>query len=459
MPVCDGRQMLQEIEARELDCEILVLSEYSDFEYMHQAIHAHVADYLLKPIDSEQLNDLLRNAALRLDEKRRLNHVSRDPLSKIFVSAASEGRPGAYEEICRKYATGFAKTALQVCSIQFCADSKSYPVILQKVNLLIKDAPFPTRVLPYSESCAIFCLFSSFSLPNSAGTAHRYQDWLRKFLQQCRKELDMDVRAGICNSEEHIIALRERIRDSMAALLFLHNGRGDFIRFESVMRTTYSNDEVPIGDHPLTELLSCGKDNREKLYQVVLQSILKSEYVYLPAVRKSLVNFTLALERCARRAGHAVNITSLLGENYIDRINKLEWLPEIEVFLRTVLDETFQQMLSKRSLETDGVVSEVLRTVETRNMDDLSLLNFSNQYHFNYIYLSRKFKERTGDTFTDYLLRIRMSKARELIEQGGFSEKEAAPLVGYSNPYYFISSYRKCFHSDDKERQEPDGKL
>ena len=77
-------------------------------------------------------------------------------------------------------------------------------------------------------------------------------------------------------------------------------------------------------------------------------------------------------------------------------------------------------------------------------------ISFAQEYHINYIYLSRKFKELTGETFTNYLMQIRMDKARQLIEQDGFSEKAAAPLVGYSNPYYFISSYRKYFGLEEQ---------
>ena len=60
MPACDGSSLLRQIEELSLNCKILVLSEFSDFTYMRQAIHAKVFDYLLKPIDSDQLNDALQ---------------------------------------------------------------------------------------------------------------------------------------------------------------------------------------------------------------------------------------------------------------------------------------------------------------------------------------------------------------------------------------------------------------
>lgn len=87
MPECDGRQLLREIEKRALNCEILVLSEYTDFSYMQQAIHAHVFDYLLKPVDPEHLNALLAQVKEKIE--RRSN--SGDALSALLGAAALTG--------------------------------------------------------------------------------------------------------------------------------------------------------------------------------------------------------------------------------------------------------------------------------------------------------------------------------------------------------------------------------
>ena len=86
-------------------------------------------------------------------------------------------------------------------------------------------------------------------------------------------------------------------------------------------------------------------------------------------------------------------------------------------------------------------------------MEELSLIAFAQEYHINYIYLSRKFKEMTGETFTDALMRVRMEKARQLIERDGFSERDTAPLVGYTNPYYFTGCYRKYFGLEDGKNE------
>ena len=85
-------------------------------------------------------------------------------------------------------------------------------------------------------------------------------------------------------------------------------------------------------------------------------------------------------------------------------------------------------------------------------MDEISLMQISQRYHINYVHLSRRFKEHTGKTFTEYLLQVRMHKARQLMQTYGYSLKQTAPLVGYSNPYYFISSYKRYFEQETEEQ-------
>lgn len=131
----------------------------------------------------------------------------------------------------------------------------------------------------------------------------------------------------------------------------------------------------------------------------------------------------------------------------------MEWPSELNALLEEITDKTFAALADQETSSTEGVLRRVLFAVQTRYMGDLSLLSFAQEYHINYIYLSRKFKELTGETFTDCLMRIRMEKARELIEKNGFSEKEAAPLVGYTNSYYFTKSFRKYFSMEEDEHE------
>lgn len=67
MPGMRGDDFLMELEKRFPYLKIIVLSGYDDFSYLQQALRSGAADYLLKPVDRDQLNDTLQKCIGDLD--------------------------------------------------------------------------------------------------------------------------------------------------------------------------------------------------------------------------------------------------------------------------------------------------------------------------------------------------------------------------------------------------------
>ncbi|MDD6789914.1 MAG: response regulator, partial [Lachnospira sp.] len=59
MPVMDGLELIEQARENHPDLDVIVVSGYSDFEYAKRAIHLQVREYLLKPVDEEQLRAVL----------------------------------------------------------------------------------------------------------------------------------------------------------------------------------------------------------------------------------------------------------------------------------------------------------------------------------------------------------------------------------------------------------------
>ena len=58
-------------------------------------------------------------------------------------------------------------------------------------------------------------------------------------------------------------------------------------------------------------------------------------------------------------------------------------------------------------------------------------------------YLSAAFKETVGESFVDYMTGLRMTKARQLIAGTELMIYEVAIMVGYENPTYFSTVFKK----------------
>lgn len=442
MPVCDGGGLLQYIKGRGLDCEVIVLSEYTDFEYTRQAIHAHVAEYLLKPIDPVQLNTVLHNAAIRLTSQRLSHTAELDPFDAVFLTAISRTSQQHFESVCKRYAKQFTERCIIVSCVQpEIRDTSGYYESLEKLAIA---APYPTRMYPYHDGKNIVCLFSIIPSPYNARENSVYSTWIHTFFLRHREMWGGDVRIGISKATDTPLGLKEGLSSSLSALQFLHHGKGEITYFNSIDEYKSSSGSSIISEQQIVDILSrCRKEEAAKLRQIFIDSLCYQELLYIPTLRQILIDFTLTLEKCSNKAGYALNITTAIGENYIDRIGRIEWLSEANSFLCEVLDQAFLNIAAKRSLTTADIVDEVIKRIETHYMDDINLMQISQQFHINYVHLSRQFKDRTGELFTEFLLRVRMTKAREFIENCGFSEKDTAGLVGYSNPYYFSSSYKK----------------
>lgn len=69
MPIMDGRVLLDELKKSCPKIKIVVMSGYSDYEYMRDAINANAVDYILKPFNAKEMSDVLTKVISTLEEK------------------------------------------------------------------------------------------------------------------------------------------------------------------------------------------------------------------------------------------------------------------------------------------------------------------------------------------------------------------------------------------------------
>lgn len=75
----------------------------------------------------------------------------------------------------------------------------------------------------------------------------------------------------------------------------------------------------------------------------------------------------------------------------------------------------------------------------------ISLDKISKNMYLSPVYISKIFKEETGESPINYLINLRLSKAKELLDSGELSIKEIAERVGYTDAYHFSKLFKKHF--------------
>jgi len=62
MPKLNGIELIEKIRLENIDCEVIIITGYEEFNYAKQSIQLNVLSYLLKPIDLDELHHSLKKA-------------------------------------------------------------------------------------------------------------------------------------------------------------------------------------------------------------------------------------------------------------------------------------------------------------------------------------------------------------------------------------------------------------
>ncbi|NLK20557.1 MAG: AraC family transcriptional regulator [Epulopiscium sp.] len=91
------------------------------------------------------------------------------------------------------------------------------------------------------------------------------------------------------------------------------------------------------------------------------------------------------------------------------------------------------------------IVNRIISFINENYMGEISLGKIANNMYLSSVYISKIFKEETGESPINYLIKTRLKKALEIMETSDLSIKEIAKKVGYSDAYYFSKLFKKYY--------------
>lgn len=110
---------------------------------------------------------------------------------------------------------------------------------------------------------------------------------------------------------------------------------------------------------------------------------------------------------------------------------------------RSYVLSALQRIREEREEQTIHVLDKAKSYIESKFAEDISLEEVADVVHLNPHYFSKVFKQHIGETFIDFLTRLRIAKAKELMASNELSLKEVCFEVGYKDPNYFSRVFKK----------------
>lgn len=442
MPHMTGIQLAGEILKKNPMCKIVFMSAYSDKEYYRSAISLHAVGYIEKPIALAEAQEVVTEAVGLCMQHRR------------FVSQQESVEQYRSQQFCRELASGvFSREWLQDEFAARFVSHSWYCAVLAKLHP--RSLPEPSRERICRMIAASFerffpgCLCMKkdqetlllFLAGDGPDAETVLRDKVRSVMESLPEQGSIFFAAGYpVTQAEGALAGSLNNAEELSRLLF-YRGYGETV-FSSQKYLSYAS-EFHLDPDILRELPNMVRENRKDEVLIWLQKSLKeaSDCVNCPpeAIKKEYMKLTQVLVDTEQAVFHERTCEVYQIWEDIERTCTLLGLKE---YLLTTVETVFNRF-SEFELYGSIVYSVIQELNRQLSNPDFSIKSLAKSMHFRDTYLSSLFKKKTGTTINHFLMELRMDEARRLVLSTELDIWEIAERVGYRDPRYFTSSFKK----------------
>jgi len=466
MPGMDGLQLIEEAKKQNASLKCIIISGYKDFQYAQQGIRYGVRDYLLKPINQDDLTRTLKKLVnetmeqknsqeARIHLEKTIKNYSGEfkrVFLKIVLEQKPEQRPEKVLKEVRKINTSQVIDQTGRC-------------LIVKPDIEYKDFTKDAYELLIDKTIEI--LQVEFASDEGELTIESSEEGI--FLLLCHEPHD----------KEELIKALNHVKDRVMGLQDLFPK----LYFTAIITEPVDSDE---------DLIRQIQHSRIAMYNRLLTDTNTVSELNAPAA-ESEENHTLTskissllenrpesfepeeIKKClndAKRIMHETkNISGLdvktellrLAHNYMDWFELLDTSLDksgkaayfSEMYEHCInLDQAFE-LLEETIIRT---LLEVLNHLKSREIKpvayakhyieknkgiDIKLEELAKNAGFSYSYFSYLFKKETGKTLTEYIQMVRIETAKKLLVEKERNVSEIAELVGYSDIKFFTKQFKK----------------
>ncbi|MBO8173542.1 MAG: AraC family transcriptional regulator [Bacillaceae bacterium] len=121
----------------------------------------------------------------------------------------------------------------------------------------------------------------------------------------------------------------------------------------------------------------------------------------------------------------------------------------VDYLVKPIIEEELVRLLKgymKKHPEfqvQSDIIHQVIKRVQKRYAEQLRLSDVAKELHINNSYLSRRFSEEMGISFSDYLLNYRIEVAQKFLKEKDWSIQRVAEETGFNSQHYFSTVFKK----------------
>jgi two-component system response regulator YesN len=442
---------------------IIFLSGIKEFEYARKALLFEAECYLLKPVRSDELSEMVEKVKNKIwREKYRDEYGSR--LKRQITENLDALREQFLNQLVR---TAMDADVLVEKSAFFGIDLRSdaYVLVLIEVEQLQEAnrseeerqmlkytvSDLARKVTSHRPNHILYVTYEdqlALIVTGDQTDSGAISDTCSSIMNALSDVLDVRVTIGISRSANYPAQLSKCFKEAQEALRyrFFQDG-SSILHISDVQVKQEGPPEIAI---PYDSLAMYLKQGNTRLLSEALtdmfalireQPVLGYDYVITVAIRITSSFLSVVHELGYRQE----EIFTDGGNPYIELLNKKN-IADVQRTIEKVSGMIAAFINVKKSHKNAKTILKAQEYIETHySNSELTLKLVSEESNMSYTYFSHLFKQLTGESFSDYLNKVRAGKAKALLETSDLRVFEVAFEVGYKDPHYFSQSFKTIY--------------
>lgn len=476
----DGIMLSKWISENRPHIKVIFLSAYCDFEYAQNAIRYGVVDYLLKPVKTNQLFEIiekLRSQNLKekaekmeIDRFKSLLDKNMSILREKYIRDVLDGKyEGDIEGLFNLYGMDLIGNSYILAVISFEASSavgvqagnKSTDndfIKLELADLISSIIQNPYKAYIFNENNesigVVFSINSQYEKP------YMYTGIIGALekIREAFSEKGWILTIGVSNMNtgsntlsnsylEAVSALKSRVyigKNLIIPYVSLNAKQTSFMEIEEVDKIYeyMKNLDWFSVQQSIRNYFDCCKasyDILEKYPQFIifqLISVLKKTLEFYGEFSKTAIN-----------------------QDEVDKLLKCTTMQDMYDEIIIIFKRYFNILIKKKNSGSNKIILEIKGYIEKNFMNNISLTEVAEYVYLSPTYLSKLFFKETGVSFSEYLIQYRLERARELLLKSDLKVYEISENIGYHSEKHFINLFKKVVGVSPQEFRKINSKI
>lgn len=480
MRYCDGIRLMQQVKEKYPEILFIVLSCHDNFDYARNALKLGAMNYLLKSnvVQKDELIEALTHARETLDRSLQANAKVQELLNELNLNRPRYRKQFLLDVLGGQLkdpgllAAGFGRMSFDIGSQNYflmaarIEESGDWHEHTEEIDIMDeKCVTLISDIMSKYGAAEVFCVrhFLYYGLIDLTprGTLFSREDRALSIAElirlKIRSQLAQDSLVVLDQAVpvDQLPSSEERLRHALRRTVFLPAG-GGVVQVAELMRQ--EKKQPVISHYPELESAFFNQQEFEAILTRLFDTARENHHLaYFEGVCDDLAKIY------HRYASEFVDPDEDSDFHYMEpeefsapRTVDLARARALKIFreLRT-------ELINEHNASPKQLVRDVINYIEGNFTRDITLDALVEKTNFNKYYICKKFKKETGVTITNYIIDLRINKAKELLLKISDNKRiyEIAQAVGFSDVSYFDRIFKKMTHETPKEFAERNRRL